>query len=294
MPLSPMKPLLTDARSKGHAVGAFNTVDYASTKVAIGAAEELDAPIIIQFSVKTVKFWGHATLSGWMQELAAPSPVPVAFHLDHCKDLPFLRECIEAGWTSVMIDASSLAFEENLALSREVVEMASAADVDVEAELGEIRGVEDDLSVNEEDSTLADPVKAEAFCRALDLAVFAPNIGTAHGIYKGEPKIAFDRLEEISSRVGVPLALHGGTGLSDEIIQRCIALGCAKINISTQLKHAFVDGFCGYHTENPGDYEPLKVIAAQCELVKAIVTDKIKQFGGAGKAVSPSCGEQKK
>jgi ketose-bisphosphate aldolase len=281
-----MKPILAQARTSGYAVGAFNTVDYASTRVAIEAAEDLNAPIIIQFSVKTVKYWGYRALSAWMNELAAPSPVPVAFHLDHCKDLSVIDACLKAGWTSVMIDASSLPFEENLALSRKAVERATAAGADVEAELGEIGGVEDDISVRDEDATLADPAKAEAFCKALDLAVFAPAIGTAHGVYKGEPKIAFDRLEEIQRRIDTPLALHGGTGLSDEIIQRCIGLGCAKINISTQLKHAFIDGFSGYCAANSKNYEPLKPLEAQAAALRAVVAEKIQQFGSSDRARS--------
>jgi ketose-bisphosphate aldolase len=284
MPLVSMGPMLAEARRGGYAVGAFNTVDYASTKATVKASEDLSAPVIVQISVKTITYWSHETIAAWLQELAAPSPVPVALHVDHCKDVEVIRRCIDTGWTSVMIDASALPFEENLAVSRQVVEMATPAGVGVEAELGEIAGVEDDLSVAAEDAHLADPQKALAFCEKLDLAAFAPAIGTAHGVYRGEPRIAFDRLEEICRGTDTPLALHGGTGLSDEIIQRCIGLGCAKINISTQLKHAFIDSFAQYHRANPRDYEPLKVIEAQCQAVKGLVTEKTQQFGGAGKA----------
>ncbi|MFC1526563.1 ketose-bisphosphate aldolase [Candidatus Latescibacterota bacterium] len=284
MPLVSMKPMLEDARRDGYAVGAFNTVDYASTKAAIRASEELGAPIIVQISVKTIVYWSHGTIAGWLRELAQDSPVPVALHVDHCKDVEVIEGCLENGWTSVMIDASALPFEENLAVSRQVVEMAAPVEVGVEAELGEISGVEEDLSVEEEDAHLADPQKALAFCQQLDLAAFAPAIGTAHGIYKGEPKIAFDRLEEISRGTNTPLALHGGTGLPDDIIQRCIGLGCAKINISTQLKHSFVDGFAQYHRDRPDDYEPLKVIEAQYQAVKGLVAGYVRQFGSAGKA----------
>ena len=134
-----------------------------------------------------------------MKDLAEDSPVPVALHLDHCKEVEFIQQCIDAGWTSVMIDASSLPYEENLAMSAEVVRRASAKNVGVEAELGEIGGVEEDIIVAEEDAHLADPDKAIAFCEQVSLAVFAPAIGTAHGVYKGEPKIAFDRLEKIAN-----------------------------------------------------------------------------------------------
>ena len=221
MALVSMKPMLASARQGGYAVGAFNVVDYASMKAVVCAAEALKAPVIVQLSVKTIVYWGYETLAGWMRELAGDAPIPVALHVDHCKDPDVIERCIEAGWTSVMIDASALPFKENLDLSRRVIDMAVPAGVGVEAELGEIGGVEEDLAVDEEDAHLADPQKALAFCEQLDLAAFAPAIGTAHGMYKGEPKIAFDRLEEIYRHTETPLALHGGTGLSDDIIQRC-------------------------------------------------------------------------
>jgi len=284
MALVSMKAMLASARQEGYAVGAFNVVDYASMKAVVRAAEELKAPVIVQLSVKTIMYWGYETLAGWMRELAEDAPIPVALHVDHCKDPDVIKRCIEAGWTSVMIDASALPFEENLDLSRRVVDMALPAGVGVEAELGEIGGVEEDLAVNEEDAHLADPQKALAFCEELDLAAFAPAIGTAHGMYRGEPKIAFDRLEEIYRHTETPLALHGGTGLPDDIIQRCIELGCAKINISTQLKYAFIDGFVDYHRDNPRDYEPLKVLEAQFQRIESLIAEKIRQFGGAGKA----------
>lgn len=212
--------------------------------------------------------------------------MPVSFHLDHCKDVDFIARCIEAGWTSVMIDASSFSFEQNLAMTRQVLEMASSMDIGVEAELGQIVGIEEDMIVKDTEAHLTDPDKAVEFCKGLDLATFAPAIGTVHGYYKGEPRVAFDRIEQIAKRTGVPVALHGGTGLPDEVIQRCIKLGCAKINISTQLKHAFINGVVDYHRENPDDYEPLRVIDAQYKRMQREITAKIKQFGGAGRALS--------
>ena len=181
-----------------------------------------------------------------------------------------------------MIDASALPFEENLAMSREVVTIAAAAGMGVEAELGRIVGVEDDIFVDARDAHLTEVDEAVRFCCDLDLAVFAPAIGTAHGYYSGEPNVAFDRIEEIYRRTGEPLALHGGTGLADDDFAKSIARGCAKINISTQLKHAFIDGFAAYHRDNPDDYEPLRVIKAQYEALLAVFTDRIEQFGGVG------------
>jgi len=212
------------------------------------------------------------------------SPVPVVLHLDHGKDFEMIKKCVEMGWTSVMIDASDHPFEKNLELSRRVVDLASAKNVGVGAEIGQIMGVEADMVVAEEDSQLTDPKEAEIFCRELDLAAFAAAIGTAHGYYKGEPNVRFDLIEEINKRTGTPMALHGGTGLSDEVIQRCIQLGCAKINISTNLKHVFIDSFVEYHRNNPKDYEPLRVLGAQFEALKELFKEKIEQFGGANRA----------
>ncbi len=283
MSLVSLNPILKAASKAGYAVGAFNPVDYASMKAIVRAAEEENAPVIVQASAKTVRYYGHETLAGWMRDLAEHSPFPVVLHLDHGKELDMIRRCIETGWTSVMIDGSHLPFDENLAVSRQVLEMATPAGVGVEAELGEIVGVEEEIVVGNGDAHLADPDKAEIFCRELDLGVFAPAIGTAHGFYKGTPNVAFDLIDEIYHRTATPLALHGGTGLSNEIIQRCIKSGCAKVNISTNLKHAFIDGFADYHRDNPDDYEPLRVLEAQYTSMKQLVREKIRQFGGSGK-----------
>ena len=284
MPLESMKTMLAEASAGKYAVGAFNIVDYNSAKAVVRAAEELRAPVILQTSAKTVTFWGSRALVGWVREMAAGSIVPIALHLDHCKDLDLIRECLEAGWTSVMIDASAKPFEENLALSRQVVALARPRNVTVEAELGAIVGVEDDIHVKEQESHLADPEQAFEFCAKVKPDCFAPAIGTAHGIYKGEPKIAYHILEEVAAGTGVPIALHGGTGLSDEVFKRCISLGCAKVNISTQIKYAFVDGFVAYHHAHNTQYDPLKVIQAQFDEMKRGILRNIELFGGAGKA----------
>jgi len=284
MPLENMKTMLAKASGAGYAIGAFNILDYNSTKAVVHAAEETHAPVIIQTSAKTVIFWGCPVIISWVRPLAQQSTVPIALHLDHCKDLQLIAECIEAGWTSVMIDASSKPFEQNLALSMQVVEMARPQNVTVEAELGAIVGVEDDIHVKEQEAHLADPEQAVRFCAEVQPDCFAPAIGTAHGVYKGEPKIAYDRLEEIARRTTVPIALHGGTGLADAVFKKCISLGCAKVNISTQLKYAFIDGFVAYHNAHNSEYNPLKVIEAQFEALEAGIVEKIKLFGCAGKA----------
>ena len=284
MPLVNMKPVLREAMEQGYAVAAFNLVDYATTKAMIKAAEELKAPVIVQVSTKTIKFYSHQEIFNWVRDLAADSPSPIVLHLDHCKDIEVIRKCAETGWTSVMIDASELPFEQNLALSRQAYDIATAHGIGLEAEIGQILGVEDDMVVGEHESHLTDPAEAERFCSEFELAAFAAAIGSAHGYYKGEPKIAYDLIKQINGRTKTPMALHGGTGLDEETIKRCIAMGCSKINISTNLKHVFVESFVDYHKANPKDFEPLRLIDAQYQACKALFSSKIADFGGTGRA----------
>ena len=284
MPLVNMKPVLREAMEQGYAVAAFNLVDYATTKAMIKAAEELKAPVIVQVSTKTIKFYSHQEIFNWVRDLAVDSPSPIVLHLDHCKDIEVIRKCAETGWTSVMIDASEYPFEKNLALTRQAYEIASAHGIGLEAEIGQILGVEDDMVVGEHESHLTDPAEAERFCSEFELAAFAAAIGSAHGYYKGEPKIAYDLIKQINGRTKTPMALHGGTGLDEETIKRCIALGCSKINISTNLKHVFVESFVDYHKANPKDFEPLRLIDAQYQACKALFSSKIADFGGTGRA----------
>jgi ketose-bisphosphate aldolase len=284
MPLVNMKPLLRDAMDNGYAVAAFNLVDYGTTKAMVQAAEELNAPVICQTSTKTIQYWSHKEIVSWVRTVAEDSPVPVVLHLDHCKDLAMIEACAKAGWTSIMIDASHLPFEENLEQSKRVREIAEKYGVGMEAELGQIMGVEDDMHVAEDDSVLTDPDDAKRFCDALDLSAFACAVGTAHGFYHGEPKVDFDRIAANNGLTHVPMALHGGSGLSDEVFRKAIERGAGKINISTNLKHVFVESFVKYHEAKPNDYEPLRLIDAQYQACKAMFSGFIEKFGGKGRA----------
>ena len=286
MPLVNMKPLLRDAMDNGYAVAAFNLVDYNTTKGMVAAAEELNAPVICQTSAKTVKYFSHKEIVSWVRTVAEDSPVPVVLHLDHCKDIEMIEECARSGWTSIMIDASEYPFEENLEMSKRVRDIAEKYNVGMEAELGQIMGVEDDMVVDEADSVLTDPEDARKFCDALDLSAFACAVGTAHGFYKGEPKVDFDRIAAINAATRTPMALHGGTGLSDDTFAQAIARGSSKVNISTNLKHVFVKSFVDYHRANPDDFEPLRVVDAQYQACKALFGSFIEKFGGKDRAPS--------
>lgn len=284
MALESMTRMLNEARQEKYAIGAFNTLDYNTTRAIIKAAEELNSPVIVQTSVKTIKVWDYGAIISWVKELIEEVNIPVAIHLDHCKDIDVIRECIKHGWSSVMIDASSKPFDDNLRMTHEVVELAKPNNVSVEAELGAIVGVEDDIHINKQDAHLADVNQSVKLTGEAEIDCFAPAIGTAHGLYKGEPKIAFDRLQEISEKIHLPLALHGGTGLSPEIIEKCIGLGCSKVNVSTQLKHVFIDSFVNYYNSKPDEYNPLKEIESQFEALKNEIKDFIKIFGSVGKS----------
>lgn len=278
-----MKEILEDAFSGGYAIPAFNTIDYATSKAIIDVAEELGAPIIMQASVKTIKLWGHAALSTWYRELATSTRTPVVLHLDHCKEMDFIAECVRNGWTSVMIDGSSFPFEENVAMTQRVSRMVRPAGISLEAELGQIGGVEDDIAVDESRAHYTEPEQARDFLSKCNVDLFAPNIGTAHGIYKGEPRVDFDLIEQIAGENDQPLALHGGSGLSEEVFKKAISKGCAKVNISTSLKQSFINAYKEFLQENPAGYEPVKVLAHQQEAVRRTIAEHIELFGAAGK-----------
>ena len=280
-----LRDMLSTATQEHYAVGAFNIIDPMSIQAVIQAAEAKRSPVIIQTSVKTVKLYGSSELAALVKIPAERAQVPVALHLDHCKELPVIRECIEAGWSSVMIDASSFPFEENVRMTKAAVDMAKDYDVTVEGELGAIVGVEDDIHVNEQDAHLADYDLSLEFVRSTGIDLFAPAIGTAHGLYKGEPKIAFDLLEQIASAITIPIAIHGGTGLSDQVFQRVIRLGGSKVNISTQLKHVFKDSLSTYFQDNPKVYEPVKILAYMRDEIQKSVEQFLDQFGSTGKAL---------
>lgn len=285
MPIAHMKPMLKQAQAARYSIAAFNMIDYNSARAIIDGAQELNAPIIIQLSVKTIKLWGYQPIAGWVRSLSESVDVPVALHLDHCKDLDVIKRCIDAGWTSVMFDGSALPFDENMTQTKAAYDLATSAGVGLEAEIGAIGGTEDDKFVAEDDAILAVVDECITFCREFpDLAVFAPAIGTAHGVYVGTPNIAYDRLEEITAAVDIPIALHGGTGLTDEQFRRCISSGCAKVNISTMHKLQFIEGFAGLRIEKPTLGEPIPFIESQYEAMKADVKQMINIFGSVERA----------
>nr|WP_320025080.1 class II fructose-bisphosphate aldolase [uncultured Acetobacterium sp.] len=273
-----MEAILGDARKNHYAVGAFNIVNYLTAKAAVEAAEELEQPIILQTSVKTVKAFGVDEMMAFLKPIAENAKVNVAIHLDHSTDIEFTKACINGGWSSVMYDGSQLSLEENIKNTKEIVTYAKNKKVTVEGELGAIVGVEDDIVVIEGNSAHARPKDCRIYLRETGIDAFAPAVGTAHGVYKGAINIDYDLFEEINQFSSCPLVLHGGTGLTDEMFYKLIALGASKVNISTAIKIAYCQGMATYTKMNPDQNDPLKLDAFTKEQLKKVVKQHIQFF----------------
>ena len=278
-----MPELLKPAFEQRYGVGAFNIVDDLTMQAVLNAATETRSPVIVQVSVKTVKQMGARLIQLLFQEMANRAPIPATLHLDHCPDRKVIEECLEAGWNSVLFDGSKLSYEENLQQTQEVVALAHRYGVAVEGELEAVKGVEDGVG-GEYGGAIVSLDKAVEFIRVTKIDSFAPAIGTAHGLYKGEPRINFQRVSEILAAEPIPLVVHGGTGLSDAVFKELIARGAPKINISTQLKITFADAFRTYLEEKPTEYDPLKLLSAVRQQVADVVKGLMHTFGSEGKA----------
>ena len=284
MPVVPMQEILKRAFEHRYGVGAFNIVNDLTMDAVLTAAAETRSPVIVQVSVKTVKMMGAKLIQLMFQEMAGRVPIPATLHLDHCPDRKVIEECVAAGWNSVLFDASKLTYEDNMAQTKEVVALAHRHGVAVEGELEAVKGVEDGIG-DEYGGAVVALDKAVAFIRETGIDSFAPAIGTAHGLYKGTPKINFERVSEIVAAEPVPLVVHGGTGLSDDTFRDLIRRGAPKVNISTQLKITLADAFREYLTEKPTEYDPLKLLGAVKKRVTGQVTHFMRIFGSEGKAV---------
>jgi ketose-bisphosphate aldolase len=283
MPVVPMQQILRDAFDSRYGVGAFNIVDWVTMDAVLAAAAETRSPVIVQVSVKTVKVMGAKLIQVMFAEMAGRAPVAATLHLDHCPDRKVLEECIAAGWNSVLFDASKLTYDDNLAQTKEVVALAHRHGVAVEGELEVVRGVEDGVG-GEDQGAVVSLDKAVAFIRATGIDSFAAAIGTAHGVYKGTPKINFDRVSEIVAAEPIPLVVHGGTGLSEETFRELIRRGAPKVNVSTQLKIVLADSYRVYLEAKPTEYDPLKLLGAVKKNLVAQVSEFMRMFGSQGKA----------
>ena len=276
--------LLLHARKNGYAVGAFNINNMEIVQAIIEAAEETNSPVILQASQGGIKYAGIEYIAALGKLAAQNAKVPVALHLDHGTDFDQVMLCIRHGFSSVMIDASKFPLEENIAFTNKVIEVAHAVGVTVEAELGKIGGTEDHITVSEKDATFTDPEEAKKFVEATNVDYLAIAVGTAHGVYKGEPKLDYDRIKAIRDIIDIPLVLHGSSGVPYEALEKAISLGICKINIDTDVRAAFARGVHEAIENNKDEIDPRKILSPAREAMKQIVMEKMKVFGSVGKA----------
>lgn len=284
MPLVNTKNMLEDAKKNKYAVGAFNIHNLETLKAVVKAAHDMRAPLILQTTPGTIKHAGEDYIAAMAKIASEKYDIPIALHLDHGNSFELVVKCIKAGYTSVMIDGSMLPYEENIALTRKVVEVAHAAGVTVEAELGSIVGVEDEMYVNEDERAFTDPERAVDFVEKTGIDSLAIAIGTAHGMYKGKVKLDFERLREIANLVEIPLVLHGASGVPAELVKRAIELGICKLNIATELKISFANAIKQVFKNDPDESDPRKFLAPGEKMIEDVVKDKIKLFGCGGRA----------
>ena len=306
MPLVTNSDLMVPARAAGYAVGAFNTSNLEITQAIFEAAAEARSPIIIATSQSAIKYAGYDNIASMVRNLADEHDVAASLHLDHGTDLGVIEACMEHGWTSVMIDGSHHPLDENIAVTKKVVEMARPRGVSVEAELGRLMGVEDEIVVEEGEAVYTDPGEAGEFVERTGCDALAVAIGTSHGAYKfkGSAKLAIDRLKAIADRVDIPLVLHGASAVPQDVLElarkfgadlpgakgvpaesigEAVEHGIAKINIDTDLRLAFTANVRRILAEEPSVFDPRKILAAARGGMKDVVLSKMKLFGSAGR-----------
>ena len=285
MPVVPTGEILSAAYREHYGVAAINVVNDLTLEAVLAAATEQRAPLIVQTSVKTVRSIGYDVLYGMWTTMTANVPVPVALHLDHCPDRDVISRCLETGWNSVLFDASRMPIEENQRQTVEVVAEAKRYGAQVEGEVESITGVEDGIGSDQEAARqdLDDVVR---FIETTGVDVFAPAIGNAHGVYSRTPTLDAQRVSDIVARVDIPMALHGGTGMSDDQFTDLISRGCAKINISTALKVAYMKSNLEFlkQAEQNNAWDPPSLFTAVHAAVKEMAADHMRRFGSVGKA----------
>lgn len=284
MPLVPMTEFLPKAKANRFAVGQFNMNNLEFAKAINEAAMEERSPYIFGVSEGAIKYMGLEYVVAIARAAAEESGLPIALHLDHGSSFEMVMKCIRAGFTSVMFDGSHLPLEENIALTKKVVEAAHAVGVSVEGELGTIGGTEDDISVDDEDAMLANPDDAIRFWEETRVDCLALAVGTAHGMYKGEPRIRYEIIEKVANAIDVPIVLHGGSGVPDESIRQAIRCGVGKINVNTENQVAMTNTIRQIFAEDQKVYDPRKYLGPAKEAMKEVVRAKIRLFGSQGQA----------
>ena len=277
------KELLLDAKKNGYAISHFNINNLEWTKYILEAMQEIGQPVILGVSEGAKKYMGgfytvSSMVNGLLRDLKIT--IPVVLHLDHGTSFSSCKEAIDAGFTSVMIDASSYPFEENVRITREVVEYAHPLGVSVEAELGHIGGSEDNITSSSTNATLEESIE---FVRLTGVDSFAPSLGSVHGLYRVTANLDFDKINKIHENVDVPLVLHGASGIEEEKIKRAISCGISKINVNTEFQIAWHNEVLKFVKEHPDAYDPRLVIASGSIAIKNAVKEKCALFSKEAK-----------
>ncbi|WP_369051815.1 class II fructose-bisphosphate aldolase [Kineococcus terrestris] len=285
MPVVPLKEVLDRAFAERYGVAAINVVNDLTIEAVLAAAVEEDSPVILQTSVKTVRSYGRDQLHGVFRSLVRDVPVPVVLHLDHCPERSVITDCLEGGWNSVLFDAHELDVAENLRQTTEVVAEARRHGAHVEGEIEGIQGVEDGVGSDDAPAVQSLEVAVD-FIRRTGVDCFAPAIGNAHGQYTAAPRLDHQRVSDLVEATGIPMALHGGTGLSAEQFRDLVARGCAKVNISTALKESFMRSGLEFlrQAEEKGKWDPPSLFRHQRAAVVEMAREHIRIFGSAGRA----------
>jgi ketose-bisphosphate aldolase len=285
VPVVSLKEIVSRAFAERYGVAAINVVNDLTLEAVLAAAVEQRSPLIVQTSVKTVRAIGMDLLFAMWRELTAGIEVPVCLHLDHCPDRAFISSCLRKGWNSVLFDASSLPVAENQRQTVEVVAEARSYGAHVEGEIEAITGVEDGIGSDEESGRQSLPVALE-FIRVTGVDVFAPSIGNAHGVYRAAPRLDAQRVSDIVAAQPIPIALHGGTGMTDAQFTDLIARGCAKVNISTALKVTYMQASLDFlrGAQERDAWDPPSLFTAVRAQVKDLAADHMRRFDSVGKA----------
>jgi len=284
MPLVTTKELLEKAMREKYAVGAFNANNIEMVQAIVEAAEEENAPVILQASQGAIKYAGLENIAAIVKNAAAMVKVPIALHLDHGTDYEQNVKCFRMGFTSLMFDGSKLPYEQNVSITRKIVEMGHAVGVPVEGEIGKIAGTEDHITVSEVEANMTEPEEALRFVKDTGVDSLAVAVGSVHRMKKKEAKLDHERIRGIAKLVKIPLVLHGSSGVMDDEMRRGVQEGLCKINVATQLNMAFVEGMRKALSEKPEEVDPRKILEVSKELLKKVVKDRIRVFGSAGKA----------
>ena len=285
MPVVALKEIVDRAFAERYGVAAINIVNDLTLEAVLAAAVEQRAPVIVQTSVKTVRMVGREVLFSMWKSMTAGIEVPVSLHLDHCPERQVITDCLRTGWNSVLFDGSLLPVSENQRQTIEVVAEARAVGANVEGEIEAITGVEDGVGTDAESKQQSLEVAVE-YIERTGVDVFAPAIGNAHGVYHAEPKLDAQRVSDLVEAAGVPIALHGGTGMTDAQFTDLIARGCAKVNISTALKVVYMKANLEFlrGAEAKDTWDPPSLFRDVRASVLTMAADHMRRFGSVGKA----------